>query len=153
MANFLADFVTASVDAGADGGLQIARSAAEVAAHFADSFFHDALYRAAPASMEYADGLAFGIGKDDGQAICRLNAKEQTGSGGDEAIAGQRRILWRVDEANDVGVDLPQRDQRIWLRFAPARESRQECLSIPLDRRFRVIFGESEIESILAVQP
>lgn len=76
IADFFTNVVTATVDAGSDGGLQVARLAAEPVLHFAYTFFHNALRGAAPTGMKDSDSTALLIGKNYGKAIGGLYAEK-----------------------------------------------------------------------------
>jgi len=112
LANFRAHLVTAAVNAGTNRGLEIARPAAEPAMHLAHSFLHDALERSTPARVKHAHCVALGVDENNRQAVGGLNAEQQAGSCSDQAVAGKLCFPWRIDEVDDVGMNLPQRDQR-----------------------------------------
>jgi len=59
----------------------------EPALHLSYTFFDDSFYRAAPTCMKHAHGAAFDVDENDGQAIRCLNAEQQAGSSGDQAVA------------------------------------------------------------------
>jgi hypothetical protein len=115
-ANVFSDRVAAVVDAGADGGFEVARASAEVAEHFSYTFFDDALDRAAPSGVEDADGVVPGVDEDDGEAVGGLDGEQQAGGGGDESIAGEGVVGDGVDMVDEVGVDLAECDEGIELR-------------------------------------
>lgn len=87
--NFPTHFVTTTVNARADCGLEIAGTAAETTVHLADSFLRDPFERAVPAGVKYTYGPAVRVDKDDGQAIRGLNTEQQTRCVSDESVAGE----------------------------------------------------------------
>ena len=154
-ANFFAYLITAAVNAWADRGLQIARPTAEAAVHLAHTFLHNAFHRASPSGMKHTHSVLPGVDENNGQAVGGLNAEQQTRSCGDQAIAGEWRFGGRVDEADDVGMNLAQRNQRprfgFVIRFALGAELTQERGAVSLDGGFGVVFGESKVERVLAI--
>jgi len=142
LANFLPHLIAAVVDARPDGRLDVFGSRAEAAAHFSYAFFNDALHGAAPARVEHSYGVALSVGKDDRQAVGRLDRQEEARCAGDEAIAHQL-VFWNAGDAmNEVRVNLAERDQRPRLPF---RERPDECGTIAFDGAAGSIFGESKI--------
>jgi len=110
-ANFLANLVATALNAWADGGFEVAGAGAEVAEHFSDAFFDDALEGAAPSGVEDADGAMFGVDQDHGEAVGGLNGEQEAGCGGEESVAGWMVGGGGVDAVDDVGVDLAEGDQ------------------------------------------
>src|SRR5512142_2196602 len=68
IADFLADLVTAGMNAGTDGGEQVAGVGVEPAAHLADTFFDNSLDSAAPSGVESANRTVFRVYENDGKA-------------------------------------------------------------------------------------
>ena len=89
-ANFFSDFVAAAVNPGSNRGFQIAGARAEVAVHFAHTFFNDALDGAAPAGVEDANRVMFGVHQNHRKAIGGLDGEQQAGSGRDESVSTER---------------------------------------------------------------
>ena len=75
-ADFFSDLIATALDAGADGGFEIAGAGTEVAKHLSDAFFDDAFEGATPSSVEDADGSVFWIDEDDRQAVGGLNSQQ-----------------------------------------------------------------------------
>ena len=160
LADFRSHFITAAVNTRTDRRIEIAWTASEMAMHLAHSLFHNALDRAPPARVEHAHGAPLRVDENHRQAIRGLNAEKQTRRRCDESIAGELRCRRRVDEMDDVGMNLAQRDQwpalgvRLsrgcswdFLSFAAERaDFMQKRGAVSLDRGFRILFGESEIE-------
>src|SRR5579863_7080487 len=67
--HFCSDFITAGVNSGADGGLQIARHGSEPKTHGACAFFDDALDGPSPSGVKNADRLVSFIHEYYGQAV------------------------------------------------------------------------------------
>ena len=129
------------MDAWTNRGLQIPGLRTEVPAHLSHSLFDDAFRRASPTRMKHADGAALGINENDGETIGGLNAEQQTRRCRDQAIAGKLRFRLRVDESDDVRMNLPQRDQRP--RLCPRTKLAQKSSAVALDCGFGVILCES----------
>ena len=87
LAYFRSNVVAAGVNPGADGRFNIFGQRTEAAAHFSHSLFDNALDRAAPTRMEDSHGSLLGVDQNNRQAIGGLDAKENAGRAGDEAIA------------------------------------------------------------------
>src|SRR5580704_9205555 len=111
-ANFLADFVATALNSGTDRSLQIAWSRTEAAMHLAHPFFDNALQCAAPSGVKYANRAVLWINQNHGQAVGRLNAEQQAGSCGDQPVTGEGLLQNRIYAADDVGMNLAERDQR-----------------------------------------
>ena len=73
--HFVAYFVAAAADARAERGDHVLRARAKFHLHAAESFFRDALRRAAPAGMNRGDGAVLGVGEQDGNAIGGLDGR------------------------------------------------------------------------------
>ncbi len=73
-------FITASLNSGANGGQNVARSGAKFMTHQAQAFFCDALYGASPASVESANSFVFRINQQHRETICRLYAQCHAGN-------------------------------------------------------------------------
>jgi hypothetical protein len=80
-----------------------------MAMHLADPFFDDAFDRPAPTGVEYADCTALRVDQHDREAISGLNADCQIWHCGDETIAGKFGLGRRIDEVDDIGMNLSQR--------------------------------------------
>jgi hypothetical protein len=107
--------------------------------------------------VEPSHRTPFRVDENDGEAIRGLDAEVQTRRCGNESIAGELRGRRRVDEMDDVGMNLAQRDQwpalgvRLsrgcswdFLSFAAERaDFMQKRGAVSLDRGFRILFGES----------
>ena len=91
-ADFFSDGVAALRDAGADGGDEIFRLAAEFEAHATDAALYDALEGAAPAGVEDGNGFAAGVGNHDGDAVGGLDAEENGGAVGHEAVGAMEDV-------------------------------------------------------------
>jgi hypothetical protein len=59
--------------AGANRGFEIARPASKEAAHFTDTFLHNALHRPTPAGVEDANSSNPAINNHDRQTVGSLN--------------------------------------------------------------------------------
>ncbi len=154
LAQLFAYFITTAVNTGADGGLNIARRSAEVAAHFSQTFFDDALERSAPACMKHSDRMTLSIDQNNRQAVGGLNAENQAGSRRDQSIACERNVRRRIDEVDDVGVYLAQgnepRQFRTVFRAADIQRP-QKCRPILFDGGFGIFFREAEVEGLSTV--
>jgi hypothetical protein len=92
-----------------------------------------------------------GVNEDDRKAICGLNAKQQAGRRGDKTIPDELLGWWRVDEMNDVGVNLAEGHKRPNILARVNANVAKESRPVALDCRFGVVFGESEVEGFAAV--
>ncbi len=155
-ADFFADLVAAAMNPRTDRRFKILRAAAEAAHHFPYALFDNALYGAPPACMEHSDSPEPRVDDDDGQAIRCLNREQQTGSGSYHPIAWQLFAGHAFDVANDVGMNLPQRDE--WPRrsglVSRLRDSTklfQKGCAVSFHRSARIVLGESEIQATFTV--
>jgi hypothetical protein len=141
VANFLSNLIAAVVDPGTDGGADVFCLRAEVTAHFSDTFFDDALYRAAPAGVEDADSAVPGVSDDDWQAVGGLDGEKKARSAGDESVACELVFGNSGDAVNEVGVNLAERDQ------GPGflRKVLDQRGAIAFDGAAGGVFGEAQI--------
>jgi len=123
----------------------------EPTAHFAHSFFHNALHRTAPTRMEHSHGSQLGVDEYDRQAVSRLDGEENAAYASDEAIAYQRFFRQLSHAVDEVGMDLAQGDKRPWLLTADGAELGQENRPVAFDCAARVLLGESQIEGLPAI--
>src|SRR5947209_6819016 len=142
---FLAHFIAALLDTRPDRGSDIFRHGAIFAAHDSETLLDDALDRAAPSGMKHPDGFVSRIRQDDWKTIGSLNGQHEPGHAGDQPIAGKLAGITGFHNMNDVGMNLPKRNQR------PFRctQAAQECLSIIFNRRAGVFFGEAQVQRFL----
>lgn len=153
LANLGADFITATMNSGADGGLEIPPLGAEAAAHFSHAFLDNTQDRAAPAGVEDSHRSVLSIDKNYGQTIGGLNGEQKSGSCGDQAVAGQlfvRHVSYTMDQ---VGVDLAQRDQRSGPITPQCPEFSQESGAVALHCAPPIVFGEAEVQGVPTVNP
>jgi hypothetical protein len=79
--------------------------------HPSQSLFYDALNGSPPTGVKHANGAMPGIYENDGQAIRSLNPEYQTRSRRDQAVADKVRVSRCIDEMDDVGMNLAERNQ------------------------------------------
>lgn len=106
LSHFFADFVAATMDSGADGGLKIMGLSAKVAAHLAYTFLDDAFDGAPPTGMKDSDSEVLWVDEDNRETIGGLDGEKQSGGGRDEAVTHKLSARFGVDEVNDIGVNL-----------------------------------------------
>src|SRR6266513_3209679 len=109
--DFRADFVAAAADGRADGGEEIGGLGFELHLHFADGFDDDAGESAAPTAVDGGDGVLFRVDEEDRDAVGGLYAQEEAGTVGGGGIALARFDRCGVEEMDDVGMDLFQRNE------------------------------------------
>jgi hypothetical protein len=80
-----------------------------------------------------------------------LDGEDNARHAGDEAIADQRFFRQLCHAVDEVGVNLAQGDEGPRLVTARGTELLQESRSIAFDQTARVLLGESEIESVAAI--
>lgn len=154
------DAITAGLDAGANGGSNMARARAEDGAHHAHGFFGDPTQRPAPARVDCGDDAAARIDEQYRLAIRGSNGQEDSRLIGHERVSRERPAFWverRVsahgdkfdtaripdDGAKDVsGMNLPQMRPR----ESGRAERRKKFPAVLLDGFPAVGFGEAEIE-------
>ena len=127
-----------------------------MAAHLAYTLLDDAFDRASPTRMKHTNGTARGINENDGQAIGGLNAEQQTRSRCDQTVADKLWFRGRIDEADDIGMNLSYCDQRPeGARSPPPPSARTEFMqkrsAVALDCGFGVVFGETQVECFATV--
>lgn len=146
--DFGADFVAAWADAGADGRDEVGRFAGEVHLHGADGFGDDAGERPSPTGMGGGDGALFGIDEKYGDAVGGLHAKEEAAAIGDESVATAERGRGRVEDVDDVGVDLFQGDEG----QISSAEGGLQAPAVFEDVFSGVPVGEAEVEDFFTVE-
>ncbi len=109
--DFGADFVTAAADGGADGGEQVGGPGFEVHLHLADGFDGDAGEGAAPSGVNGGYGAVFGVDEEDGDAVGSLDTEEEAGAVGGGGVSLAGLVGGRVEEMDDVGMDLLEGDE------------------------------------------
>ena len=144
--DFGADFVAAATDGWADGGKQIARLGFEMHLQLADGFDDDAPEGTAPAGMNGGDGALLGIDEENRNAVGGLDAQEEAGAVGDGGIALAGLGRRGVDQMDDIGMDLLQRNE---LEIGCAKGG-LEAAAVFEDVFLGVPFGEAEIENSFA---
>ena len=102
--------------------------------------------------------MSFHIHQDYRKTICRLNGDEQAGSTRDQAIPDEWLFGQSINAVDQVGMNLTQGNDGPERLFAGPRGSRrgraqrtQEGSAITLNRRARILFGESQVEVTFAV--
>ena len=119
--------------------------------HLANTFFDNALDRAAPPGMKNADRPLLPIRQNDGKAIGGLHGREQSRSVGDDSVSGQRLGRHAVEAVDQIRMNLPQPNQRPALASAGRAEFLEEELAVALDGCARVMLCEAKIQCISAV--
>src|SRR5580704_14765939 len=89
LSHFLADLITATVNARADGSFDVPWLGTKATAHLTDAFFDDPLNRTAPSGVKNANCTAFGVDENNGQAVCRLDGEQNFWYVSDQAIANE----------------------------------------------------------------
>lgn len=146
--DFGTDFVTATADARADGGEDVARICAEMHLHLADGFGGDASKSATPARMDGGDGALFRIDEEDRDAVGGLHGEEKARAIGDGGVA-TAGIEWGVvKEMDDIGMDLLERDEG---KVGSAKGG-LEAAAIFEDVFARVPVGEAQVEHFCVFQ-
>lgn len=110
--DFGANFVAARADAGADGGEEVAGAGGEVHLHGADSFGDDAGECATPTGVDGGDGALLGIDKEDWNTVGSLHGEEEARTIGEQGVPAAGFGGCGIENVDDVGVDLLQRDKR-----------------------------------------
>jgi len=154
LADFRPNFITATVDAGADCSPDVKRSAAKTAAHFADAFFNNAFYRATPAGMKHANGALPRVYDNDRQTIGRQNSQQDAPSACDQAIANESQVAFVValnvslviDTVDQIRMNLARGHQRRSVALHSRVQLFQERLTIAFDSAMRIVFGEAQIQ-------
>ena len=104
---------------------------------------------AAPAGVDGGDDSLFGIDHEDGSAVGGADAEQQAGAFGGEGVAfallGGRVV---IEDADDVGVDLVERDQG---EIAGA-ERGLEAAFVFFDVFAGVPFDRAEVQDFFAVE-
>jgi hypothetical protein len=145
--DFGANFVTAAVNGGADGGEEVGGLGAEVHLQLADGFDGDAGERAAPSRMNGGDSAFLGIDEKNRNAIGSLYAEEEAGTVGDGGIALAGFGRGGFEKMDHVRMDLLERNE-----FEVRRaEGGLEAAAVFEDVFARVPFGEAEIQHLLAI--
>ncbi len=119
-AYFLSDLIAATLDSWADGGLDVPRIGTKATAHFTHPFLDDSPDRTAPPGVKNTHGTVFGIDEHDRKAVGSLNAEQDSGSVGDQAVAGELFLEWFENTMNEIRMNLAQSDP--WPEFL-ARDS------------------------------
>ena len=109
--DFGTDFVTAAADGRADGGEEIGGFGFEVHLHLADGFDGDAGEGAAPSGVNGGYGAVFGVDEEDGDAVGSLDTEEEAGAVGGGGVSLAGLVGGRVEEMDDVGMDLLEGDE------------------------------------------
>ncbi len=108
--HFFANLVAAPVDSRPYGGLDVPRPGTKAAAQFTNTFLDDSFDGAAPAGMEDSDGTALGVHEHDRKAVSGLDGEQESGSIGDQAVAGELFLGRFRDTVNEIGMNLAQCD-------------------------------------------
>ena len=109
--NLGANFVAAAADGRADCGEEIGGLGFELHLHLADGFYHDAGEGATPAGVNGRDGAIFRVDEENGNAIGGLDSEEEAGTVSGGGVAAARLRGWGIEKMDDVGMDLPERDE------------------------------------------
>jgi hypothetical protein len=139
------------MNAGSDGGQEVARFSVEPAAHLADAFFDDSLDGSTPSGVKGAHGPIFPVNEDDRQAIGSLHGEQKAGSIGDQAIAGDWRVGGAIHAMNQIRMDLTQGDQRPRFLSAFEGQSLQKGCAIFLDGGAGIVFRKSQAQIVAAI--
>ena len=143
-----ADFITAAADGRPHGRNNIFGASSEDHLHPANRFQDDALERAAPPRVDCGDYAAFGIGKENRNAVGGLHGEEESGSAGDRSVAARRLLRRTVEDIDDVRVELPERSELQILRA----ERGKKRAAIRENRFAFVPAGKTEIQRLLPRQ-
>ena len=119
--------------------------------NLAHTFFNDPFYRPPPARMDDTHRMGLLVDKNDGQAIRRLDRKQNSWRASNQPVANQRMFWHLVHTMNQIGVNLPQRDERPELAFVPGTQLFEKRRPVPLDRRPRIVLSETKVELVLSV--
>lgn len=148
--DFFSYLVAAVVNAWADGGINVPWLSFKAAAHFADAFFDDALHRSPPSSMKYADCALLCIHHNDWDTVGGLHRQHQGGRAGDETVSGEMFRRNAGDAVDQVGMNLPKRDQRPGYALCKAFD---EGISSAFDCQPGGVFRESKITGDARAEP
>ena len=145
--DLFSDLVAAVVNAGPDGGEDVARPGSEISLHLANTLFDDSFYCATPTRVKNPDCVLSLIDENDGDTIRGLDREQQVGSCGDEAVANQMMLGNGFDPVDEIGVYLAQGDERP----VPGLKLVEEQPSIILHCGAGIVLGESEVQIGFAV--
>jgi len=143
--DFVANFVAAPADAGAERDKNVFRTRAELHAHAPQRFLGDAFESSAPPSVDRGDSAGSIVGQKNGDAIGSLNGEQETWFASQECVALQwirMSFLVPRDQVNDIRMNLTQCHHAHFARADRFRESSAVFSHILA----RMPIGEAEIQ-------
>ena len=141
-----AHFVAAAPDRGADGGEEIGGPRAELHLHLADGFRDDTLEGAAPSGMNGGYGASSGVDEKNRDAVGGLYGQQEAGTVCGGGITPARFKGSSVDEMDQIGMDLLERNEPEVRRA----EGELEAAAVLQCMFSTVPFRETEIQDLPA---
>ena len=111
-------------------------------------FFDDARESATPTGVDCGDGAAPRVDKENRDTVGGLNAEKKAGRAGDGGIAFAGFLGSGTEEMNDVGMNLPERDES----QVGGAEGGLEKAAVFEDVFTRVPVGEAEVENLFVLE-